>query len=261
MINGVIVEAYPAGHVDSVRGIDRCKMIFIDEGDYFSPSESKEVRSVVEGFIGKPNSDPTIVFVSTPSRLLGLFQQIEQEQNNIYYKMFLPYQYGLEGETPIYDLETINEARKSPDFPREYESAYVGTIGNAISESAIINCQHFAEELDIRPIEQHTTKAMGIDPAYGGGSNFAITTIEYLPDIQRFRVIQSDQYSRPNLNTMLDLVWDLRKKFGNVANIYVDAASPVTWQSLKQISALPANTYDSQMGEQYNQCCIILFHF
>jgi hypothetical protein len=70
ILNGVIVEAYPAGHTDSVRGLDRVKLIFIDEGNYFSNSESKEVRSVVQGFIGKANSDPSIIFCSTPNRPL-----------------------------------------------------------------------------------------------------------------------------------------------------------------------------------------------
>jgi hypothetical protein len=237
IINGVIIEAYPAGHTDSIRGIDRCKFILIDEGDYFSNSESKEVRSVVEGFIGKPNSDPTIVFVSTPNRPLGLFQQIEQEQNSIYYKMFLPYQYGLEGETPIYDIETIEEAKKSPDFAKEYEGAYIGTVGNVVSEAAIQNCQRFADEIDIdrRPIDKLSVKAMGIDSAFGGGSNFSVTVIEYLSDIQKFRIIHSEEYHRPELQSMLDLIWDLRKQYGNIANIYVDGSAPVVWQSLKQM--------------------------
>jgi hypothetical protein len=209
---------------------------FIDEGDHFGNSESKNIQSVVEGFIGKANSDPHIIFCSTPSRPLGLFQEIEQEQNSIYYKMFLPYQHGLEGETPIYDMETINEARKSPDLAKEYEGAYIGTVGNVVSEAAIQNCQRFADEImDSRPIDKLSVKAMGIDSAFGGGSNFSITIIEYLSDIQKFRIIHSEEYHRPELQSMLDLVWNLRKEYGNIANIYCDGSAPVVWQSLKQM--------------------------
>jgi hypothetical protein len=149
--------------------------------------------------------------------------------------MFLPYQWGLEGETPIYDLEQIEEARKSLDFPREYAGEYIGQVGNIVSQAAIQNCQRFGKELDSRPIDKQSIKAMGVDVAFGGGSNFAITTIEYLSDIQKFRVIQSDEYHREELQNMLDLIWDLRKEYGNVANIYCDASAPVVWQSLKQM--------------------------
>jgi hypothetical protein len=33
VLNNVIVEGYPAGHTDSVRGLDRVKMIWVDEAD------------------------------------------------------------------------------------------------------------------------------------------------------------------------------------------------------------------------------------
>jgi hypothetical protein len=235
ILNGVMVEAYPAGHTDSIRGRDRVKMVLVDEADYFGPSESKEILSVVEGFIGKPNSDPTIALISTPNRPDGLFNKIEQDQHSLYYKLFLPYQFGLEGEYPIYSKEQIEEAKKSPDFPREYEGAYLGMIGNTFSEAAIQACQKLGEELDSRPIRPDTQKAIGIDSAFGGGSNFAITTIEYLADINKFRVIQSDEYHRPHLNDMLDLIWNLKKNFGNISNIFADASAPVVWQGLKHM--------------------------
>ncbi len=153
----------------------------------------------------------------------------------MYYKLFLPYQFGLEGEYPIYSKEQIEEAKKSPDFPREYEGAYLGMIGNTFSEAAIQACQKLGEELDSRPIRPDTQKAIGIDSAFGGGSNFAITTIEYLADINKFRVIQSDEYHRPHLNDMLDLIWNLKKNFGNISNIFADASAPVVWQGLKHM--------------------------
>ena len=104
-----------------MRGLDRVKCIMSDETDYYPPFQQKEVRAVMEGYIGKPNSDPTIALISTPKEPGGLLQQIELEQNSLYYKMFLTYEYGLEGPRPIYSKEQIERARKSPDFPREYE--------------------------------------------------------------------------------------------------------------------------------------------
>ena len=61
-----------------------------------------------------------LIISKTPNRPDRLFNKIEKDQHSLYYKLFLPYQYGLEGDYPIYSKEQIEEARKSPDFPREY---------------------------------------------------------------------------------------------------------------------------------------------
>lgn len=119
ILNGVKVDAFPSHHVDTMRGLDRVKCIMSDETDYYPPFQQKEVRAVMEGYIGKPNSDPHILLVSTPKAPLGLMQQIELEQDSLYYKMFLTYEYGLEGPYPIYSKEHIEKARKSPDFGAE----------------------------------------------------------------------------------------------------------------------------------------------
>ena len=37
-----------------------------DESDHYPLFQQKELRAVMEGYIGKPNSNPTIVLVSTP---------------------------------------------------------------------------------------------------------------------------------------------------------------------------------------------------
>ena len=90
-----------------MRGLDKVKCIMSDETDYYPPFQQKEVRAVMEGYIGKPNSDPTIALISTPKEPGGLRQQIELEQNSLYYKMFLTFEYGLEGPRPIYSKEQI----------------------------------------------------------------------------------------------------------------------------------------------------------
>jgi hypothetical protein len=63
-----------------------------------------------------------------------------------------------------------------------------------------------------------------------------------LSDLQKFRIIHSEEYHRPELQGMLDLVWQLRKQYDNINNIYVDASAPVVWQSLKQM-----------LGERWNE--------
>jgi hypothetical protein len=120
IINGVKVEAFPS-HLASLRGYDRVRAIISDETDYYGPAQQKELRATIEGFIGKTNSNPTIALISTPFAPGGIMQQIEQEQHSPYYKMFLTYEYGLEGDYPIYSKEQIERAKKSPDFARLIE--------------------------------------------------------------------------------------------------------------------------------------------
>jgi hypothetical protein len=117
-LNGVRVEAFPSHHVDTMRGLTDIKFILSDESDMYPLFQQREVRAVMEGYIGKPNSDPHIVLVSTPKALGGLMQQIELEENSLYHKLRFDYRYGLQGPYPIYSEELIAQARLSPEFRR-----------------------------------------------------------------------------------------------------------------------------------------------
>src|SRR5215207_4122316 len=87
ILNGVKVECFPSHHVDSLRGLDKVKMILSDESDYYPPFQQKELRAVMEGYLGKPNSgDIRLILCSTPNAPNGLMQQIELEQQSLYYK-------------------------------------------------------------------------------------------------------------------------------------------------------------------------------
>ena len=134
IVNGVKVEAFPSHHVDTMRGLTNVKFILSDETDFYPPFQQKEVRAVMEGYIGKPNSDPHIVLVSTPKAPGGLMQQIELEPTEtcLYHRLFFDYHYGLEGPCPIYSQEQIDEVKRSPVFGREYELQYLGLVGNAL---------------------------------------------------------------------------------------------------------------------------------
>jgi late competence protein required for DNA uptake (superfamily II DNA/RNA helicase) len=140
-LNGMKVEAFPSHHVDTMRGLDNVEFIISDESDYYPLFQQKEVRAVMEGYIGKPNSNPTIVLVSTPKAPGGLMQQIELEPDSLYHKLFFGYHYGLQGPYPIYSKELIKKARLSPEFVREYELRYLGLVGNVFSQVSIENCQ------------------------------------------------------------------------------------------------------------------------
>ena len=171
------VEAFPSHHVDTMRGLDNVRFIMSDESDHYPLFQQKELRAVMEGYIGKPNSNPTIILVSTPKAPGGLMQQIELESDSLYHKLFFDYKYGLQGPYPIYSEEQIQKARLSPEFGREYELQYLGLVGNVFSQSSIENCQKI--EYNPQNIHQNVKKSIGIDPSYGS-SNFAIVATQYV---------------------------------------------------------------------------------
>jgi hypothetical protein len=210
-----------------------------DESDYYPIFQQKEVRAVMEGYIGKPNSNPTILLVSTPKAPGGLMQQIELEEDSLYHKLFFDYHYRLEGPYPIYSDELIAKARLSPEFGREYELQYLGLVGNVFSQTSIENCQKI--QYNQENIDPNAKKSIGIDPSYGS-SNFAIVATQLVDG--KIQVIEASEYQRPNFTDMIDKIWQLKQQYGHVSNVYVDAANPEVWQASKR-------EFDENYNEQY----------
>jgi hypothetical protein len=236
-LNGVKVEAFPSRHVDTMRGLDAVRFILSDETDFYPAFQQREVRAVMEGYIGKPNSDPHIVLVSTPKAPGGLMQQIELESDSLYHKLFFDYHHGLQGPYPIYSQTQIDQAKLSPEFPREYELQYLGVVGNVFSQTSIESCQKIEYNPGI--IVPESPKSIGIDPSYGS-SNFAIVATQLVDN--KIQVIHAEEYARPNFTEMIEMIWQLKNRMGHVSNIYVDAANPEVIRSLKQ-----------EFGESYNE--------
>jgi hypothetical protein len=223
-LNGCSIEAYPSNHIDAFRSLTNPKFILIDEGDFFRKNEQEDVRHVAERYIAK--SDPFIVMVSTPNAPGGLFQKIEQEpfESSIYKKVFLDYTYGVD---KIYSKAEIDKAKKSPSFPREYELQYLGLVGNVFSPKSIEGCQsiEYNPEL-IVPCKV----SIGIDPSFGS-SKFGIVATRFVNE--RIEVVIAEEHDRPDFNAMIDRVWEIKKQI-SISAIYVDAANPEIWQSLKK---------------------------
>jgi hypothetical protein len=246
-LNGVKVEAFPSHHVDTMRGLDNVRFIMSDESDHYPLFQQKELRAVMEGYIGKPNSNPTIVLVSTPKAPGGLMQQIELEPDSLYHKLFFDYKYGLQGPYPIYSEEQIQKARLSPEFGREYELQYLGLVGNVFSQASIENATKIVYDPGV--IHQNVKKSIGIDPSYGS-SNFAIVATQLVDG--KIQVIEASEYQRPNFTDMIQKIWQLKQQYRHVSNIYVDAANPEVWQALKR--EFNENYNDQWVRDQIAEC-------
>ena len=233
IVNGCSIQAYPANHIDSYRGLDMVKFIFLDEADFFRKGEEnygKEVRDVTERYIAK--SKPWIIMVSTPNRPDGLFAQIEAEPEDtcLYKRMFLDYRVGL---GYIYSHADIEAAKKSGSFEREYNLKYQGKIGNTFTKEQVDLALEKGKQLRIenpilhaRPTRLHF---IGLDPG-GGSSMTALVLAELNKDSDTVDILHSIEYGRDwNPSRIADDVFDLFIQIGGIkenTKIYVDGARP-----------------------------------
>jgi hypothetical protein len=243
-LNGCSIEAYPSNHIDAFRSLTNPKFLFLDELDFLPKFQQEDVRHVAKRYIAKSN--PFIIMVSTPNRPDGLFNSIEKEpfETFLYKKFFLDYLWGL---GKIYTNEEIANAKLSPSFPREYQLQYQGLIGNVFSTLSIENCQKI--EYNPNNINPHAKKTVGVDAGFGS-SNFAIVVTQFVDG--KIQVIFAEEYERPNFQAMINRIWEIKQRCGYISNIYVDAANPEIWESLKrEFNEAHDNQY---VKDQFNDC-------
>jgi hypothetical protein len=239
------VEAFPSHHVDTMRGLDNVKLIMSDESDFYPPFQQQAIRAVCEGYILKPNSNPTIIFVSTPNAPNGLMQQIELEKDSLYYRLFFDYRYGLEGPQPIYSQEHIEKARKTPEFGREFELKYLGRQGNVLSTIAVDRCISTGATLaKTAPLDDWnipTKYVMSVD--IGWGSVTAIMVSRFVNG--KVQIIYSREFTRALPADIIDEIWRLKRKCnGNLQNILMDASATELYTTL-------CNEFNQNSSQKY----------
>jgi hypothetical protein len=262
ILNGVKVEAFPSHNCASMRGLDNVKFIMSDEADFYPRFQQQEIRAVSEGYLAKPNSsDLTIVFVSTPNAPGGLLQQLELEKDSLYYHLFLDYRYGLEGSSPIYSQEHIDEVKKkSHEFGREFELKYLGQVGNVLSDVAIDRCISLGEKLaETAPLDNWniaTKYVMSIDIGWGlskGSSNTAIIVSRFISG--KVQIIYCKEFSQPDFRNILDTIWQLYHKCHGreyLQNILMDASATELYTAL--CSEFDQNSSQSYLADKQRWC-------
>jgi hypothetical protein len=153
-----------------------------------------------------------------------------------------------EGVGKIYTEKEIEieKAQRSPSFPREYELQYQGLIGNVFAPRSIENCQ----KIEYNPLSviPNCKVSVGIDPSFGS-SKFGIVATRFVNE--RIEVVIAEEHDRPDFNAMIDRVWEIKKQIG-ISAIYVDAANPEIWQSLKK--ELNESYSESYVSEKLAYC-------
>ena len=228
------VKIFPSRNVKDLRGYTDVSYLFIIEADYFEPSVTTELEHAITRYEEKNNC--TTIMVSTPNAPGGLFQKIELDPLSKYHKIFLSYEVGLD---KIYDRAEIEKKKREPEFAREYESKYLDRIGNIFSSSQIDECINLGLEYstDKIPVSLYTLKSLGIDPGFSSSST-GIVILEHIKTVNdnkhRIRVVDSHLIDKGDPNKIVELCWDIWKRYGymNVA-YYIDGSNRAMVNLLK----------------------------
>lgn len=132
-------------------------------------------------------------------------------------------------------------------IPSRVSTAVSGLFGNVFSKQSIESCQKI--RYNQSQINQNAKKTIGVDAGFGS-SKFAIVVTQFVDG--KIQVIFAEEYDRPNFQAMINRIWEIKQKCGYVSNIYVDAANPEIWESLKREFNEP---YDNQyVRDQFAYC-------
>lgn len=171
-IGTITIEVMPARAQD-IRGKNFVRSIWCDESDYFDPQQALyEVRPAIEGLASKPNSNPEIIYSSTPRGPGSLMDTLMREDNDFYHKLTFPYTDGIKDKDgnllpfPIYSEAELKQNRLSPNWRQEYECDFIGQAGNIVDPFAIDQVARIGKIIPSNIVPGATT-SIGIDPPGG----------------------------------------------------------------------------------------------
>jgi hypothetical protein len=231
------IKVFPTKRIQDLRGYTDVSYIFIDEADYFDPAEKWELEYVIKAYEEKSNCK--IILTSTPNKPDSLFHKIERNEifKGFFKKLFLDYTYGL---GKIYDSDFIKREMNEAYFQREYCLAYAGMPSNWYSQQSIDFAVEAGKQYDPDQFRIQSPKFMAIDTGFSS-SKFSILIGEWNSEFRQLRILCSELLDHPLYEDTISKIFQLRKHYGNVLNIGIDASNPELIASLKK-----------KIGERYD---------
>jgi late competence protein required for DNA uptake (superfamily II DNA/RNA helicase) len=105
------IKVFPTTAIKDLRGYFSAKYIIIDKSDFFPESVQQELQHAINPYQVKSNCK--IIMASTPNAPNGLMQQIELDKDSKYFKLKLPYSYGLDR---IYNKKDVKPKMHDIEF-------------------------------------------------------------------------------------------------------------------------------------------------
>jgi hypothetical protein len=218
------IKVFPStvNSIKDIRGYFSAKYIWVDESAYLPENVQEELIHAITPYQTKSNA--TIILSSTPFRPNDMMQQIELDNNSKYFKLKLPYTYGL---NRIYNKAEIESKMHDREFEREFNCKYLGKAGNLINQQQLETIMSLGKQYspDVMPVNLYTLKACGVDWGYGssvGSSASAIVCVEHMAKQFKEGAISQDivrvtdcvllEQSTPD--EVIDACWDIWKKYG-----------------------------------------------
>lgn len=248
ILNGVIIEAYPAVNLDAMRSFHNLAFVLADEADFFRKSLQKSVRTVIERYVAKTN--PFVYLVSTPDKPYGMFYEIfrEEKEKSIYKQYEFNYEWG---EGTIFTRQEILDQRKSHNFQQEYNLQFGGSVGNLFTEKAIfrnVYTEQEAIDLDFAPYYTYSAieydnndtsyipRSLGVDPGFGRNPSLGIGSYTGLCLTQfrnnRIEVLYAEELIQPDFNELVEIVSVMINKT-NTTKVFTDSSNPALVKALK----------------------------
>lgn len=197
-INGCKITAYPSHSFDSARGLDKCRLFFVDEGDFFPQTQIETVMAVLERYEAKTH--PHVILNSTVNLPTGLYAQMDEGKHPQFVTLEMFYERGID---KIYTAYEIEQAKKMPSFQREYNGQYGVGEGNIFPYQFVDAC---IENYIIEPSDG--AKGLAVDPAYGS-SKFAIVAFEVIDDT--VYIDDAVEFERPSPSAMVERIIAMSK--------------------------------------------------
>ena len=188
------------------------------------------------------NTDGSLIIETPPrgarGRVFEIFEQIQKNQSEFSLHIVKADQAVQAG---LISAEFLNAERQrlGPLYPQYYEAEFLEGIGNLFSHVSIDKAIEAGKQYNPENYRELSEKYMLIDPGYGS-SNFAVlvcqfvVTRNYNNNRKQIQILYADQLERPTYEESIDHIFRLRRKYGNILNIGIDASAPELVSSIKK---------------------------
>lgn len=178
------------------------------------------------------NTDGAFIIESPPRGARGnvyeIFEQIQKGESEFSLHIVRADQAVQAG---LINAEFLNAERQRLGYlyPQFYQAEFLESSGNLFLNSSIERAiklgEQFNPDIDYR---QNSIKIITADQGYST-SLFVLLLIEWDRRNRQLRILHGEQHQSPQFDFMINRVLELRKKYGNIINIFYDATSRNEW--------------------------------
>ena len=182
------------------------------------------------------NTDGSMIIETPPrgarGRVYEIYEKIEKGESEFSLHVVKAEQ-AVQAGLISFDFLTAERQRLGPLYPRYYEAEFIEGIGNIFSLISIDNAVERGKEYDPDEYNPYIRSFMALDPGFSS-SKFGIVIGQFLKQKKQIQILFADEFDNLNYEEAIDLIFQLRRKFGQVLNIGIDMSSLELIMSLKQ---------------------------